>query len=41
MIPEYFHSAKRYLGEGGSKGFQEMCVGMFPEENVRITVQPE
>ena len=41
MVPEYVASAKRYLGEEGSKGFLEMYGGMFPEENARITVQPE
>ncbi len=40
-VPEYAASAKRYLGEEGSKGFLEMYGGMFPEENVRITVQPQ
>ena len=41
MVPEYVASAKRYLGEEGSKGFLEWYGGMFPEENVRITVQPQ
>lgn len=40
MVPEYVASAQRYLGEG-SKGFLEMYGNMFPEENVRMTVQPE
>ena len=40
-VPEYVASAKRYLGEEGSKGFLEMYNNMFPEENARITVQPE
>jgi len=41
MVPEYAASAKRYLGEEGSKGFLEMYGKMYPEENARITVQPE
>jgi len=41
MVPEYVASAKRYLGEEGSKGFLEWYGGMFPEENVRITVRPQ
>ena len=40
-VPEYVASAKRYLGEEGSKGFLEMYNNMFPKENARITVQPE
>ena len=41
MVPEYVASAKRYLGEQGAKGFLELYGGMFPEENARITVQPD
>ena len=41
MVPEYVASAKRYLGEEGSKGFLEMYGNMFPEENVRMAIQPE
>ena len=41
IVPEYVASAKRYLGEEGSEGFLEMYRKLFPEENQRITVQPE
>lgn len=41
IVPEFVASAKRYLGEEGSKGFLEMHRKMFPGENPRITVQPE
>lgn len=41
LVPEFVASAKRYLGEEGSEGFLEMYRNMFPEENPRITVQPE
>jgi hypothetical protein len=40
MVPEYVASAQRYLGEG-STGFLEMYENLFPEENGRVTVQPE
>ncbi len=41
MVPEYIASAKRYLGEEGSAGFLEMYGKLFPDENIRITVQPD
>jgi hypothetical protein len=39
MVPEYVASAERYLGEGAG-GFLDMYRKMFPDENVRVTIQP-